>query len=211
MKRPRELKSYLALSGFALALALGLWFSRTTPVRVIEELCDPAELARLGPRGANPRVNEIIYWLHQAELDGDNPTNILSKALQQGGITEERAALVQTAMLINLRNARGLGVLTDANGNLDKLSRGRSAVITRGPYSNQLTEVDHVVPLSLAPEAGNELANLEIMAAGVNRKKGNRVTSKHVGHAEKLRAANLLSQESLERVKAQELRDVRQK
>lgn len=203
MRNVRERQSWLALLGLALVLGLGLWFIRPTPVRVIARLCDPLELAELGPRGANPRVNEIIYWLYQAELRGDNPTNVLSQALQRNDLNPARVELVQAALLINLRNARRLGLLTNAYDNLDHLSRGKSATITRGPYANQLTGIDHIVPLSLAPEVGNELANLEIMPAAVNRKKSNRVNSKHVSHAEKLHAASLLSQESLDRVKAQ--------
>jgi hypothetical protein len=100
-----------------------------------------------------------------------------------------------------MKIADELGLFTPENR--ESLSRGRSAVIAQGPYRGTVAEVDHIVPVSLAPEVGNELANLELMPAPLNRAKSNRVSERQLAHAEALAHAGLLSKTSLDRVRAQ--------
>ena len=57
------------------------------------------------------------------------------------------------------------------------------------------------MPISLAPEVGNELANLEMLPKTLNREKSNRVSERQLAHAERLREAGLLTGESYTRVK----------
>ena len=45
----------------------------------------------------------------------------------------------------------------------------------RGPYAGQIAEVDHIVPLAQAGGIGNELANLELLPATLNRAKSDKV------------------------------------
>jgi len=199
----QDQKSKLFLVVLAVAMAVAWWFGRATPERIIAGLADPEELATLGERGANPRVNELVFWLNAVELEGKNVTNVLAVVLRDVYPAESQRQLVQTALLRNLTIAHRLGLLTETNQNLEQLQRGRSPTITSGPYTGEKTEVDHIVPRSLAPETDNELANLELMPTSLNRKKSNRVNSRHVSHAEKLFQAGLLTVESLERVKTQ--------
>ena len=44
-------------------------------------------------------------------------------------------------------------------------------MLTRGPYAGHTAEADHIVPLAYASEVGNELANLELLWAALNRAK----------------------------------------
>lgn len=203
MQFTEEQMSKLFLVGLALLLFGGWWFTRLTPERAIAELADPDELASLRERGANPRVNEIVYWLHQIEADGANLTNVLASVLRRAYRPEEPRELVQAALLRNYTIAHRLGLLTEAHDNLHNLESGNSATICNGPYRGEKAEVDHIVPVSLAPEAGNCLANLELMPASLNRRKSNRVNSRHLALAEKLHAVGWLTAESLERVRAQ--------
>jgi hypothetical protein len=196
-------KSKLFLTILTALLALAWWFVRQTPEFAIAGLANPTELQTLGERGANPRLNQIIFWLHEAEQDGDNLTNVLAIALWTVYRNEAQRDLVQSGLLRNFTIARQLGLLTVAQQNLEQLRRGRAPTITAGPYSGEKTEVDHIVPRSLAPETDNELGNLELMPASVNRRKSNRVNSRQVTHAEKLFEAGLLKAESLERVRNQ--------
>jgi hypothetical protein len=196
-------KSKVFLSMLAAVLALGWWLVRETPEYAIAELANPTELRTLGERGANSRLNQIVFWLYEAEEDGRNLTNVLATALWTVYRNETQRDLVQSGLLRNFTIARQLGLLTNAHQNVEQLQRGRSATITIGPYAGEKTEVDHIVPRSLAPELDNELANLELMPASLNRKKSDRVTSRQVTHAEKLFAAGLLMPETLERVRTQ--------
>ena len=70
-------------------------------------------------------------------------------------------ALVKVSLLRNLKICDGLQMLDAENRVL--LRRGNAPVVRRGPYTGQKAEVDHIVPLAQAREAGNELANLEML------------------------------------------------
>lgn len=196
-------KSKVFLSMLAAVLALAWWLVRETPEFAIAELANPTELRTLGERGANSRLNQIVFWLHEAEGNGRNLTNVLATALWTVYRNETQRDLVQSGLLRNFTIARQLGLLTNAHQNLEQLRKGRAPTITSGPYAGEKTEVDHIVPRSLAPELDNELANLELMPASLNRKKSDRVNSRQVTHAEKLFAAGLLMPETLERVRTQ--------
>jgi hypothetical protein len=187
----------------AALVALGWWFVQQSPEFVIAGLADPMEFRELGERGANPRLNQIVYWLHEVEHAGDDPTKVLAVALARVYGSAAQRELVQAGLLRNLNIAHRLGLLTPEHDNLGQLHQGRSPRITMGPYAGEKTEVDHILPRSLAPEVDNELANLELTPASLNRQKSNRVNERHISVAEQFYQAGLLTAESRERVRAQ--------
>lgn len=194
------------IGSFALLMAgLLVWqFGPFQAVFAVAQLSDPAKLATLGPRGANPRLNKIVYWLHAAETRGLSPTTSITLAQWLNWTREPRASLVRESLLRNLKIAEALG-LFDAE-NQQRLRQGKAGIVTNGPYRNSPVEIDHIVPYSLAKEAGNELANLEMMPEPLNRRKSDRVGSRQLAQAEKLLAAGLITQESFARVKRQATR-----
>ena len=169
-------------------------------IRAVASLSDPGKLATLGERGANARLNKIVYWLDQAQRKGMSPETTIMIAQFLNGTREPRASLVKASLSRNLKIADGLGLLTDKNR--EALRRGKAAMVARGPYAGEPVEVDHIVPYSLAPEVGNELANLEMLPRTLNRSKSNRVGERQWAYAQKLFAAGLLSEQSLAKVKA---------
>lgn len=199
MRRPRRKFSFAAL---VLAL-LGAVLWQLPPIQAVfalSTLSDPRKLATLGERGANPRLNKIVFWLHEAEGWWLPPETALHCAQWLNGTPEPRASLVRTNLLRNLALATEFGLLTEPN--LTKLRRGSAATVTRGPHAGQAVEVDHIVPRSLAPEVENELANLELLPAALNRRKSDRVGERQVVYARQLHTAGLLTAASLERVTA---------
>lgn len=192
-----KLFSFLtALAGFL------IWqFSPIPALLAVGSLSDTAKLATLGPRGANSRLNKIIYWLDQARHRGLAPDTTIGIAQFYNRTQEPRAALVKSSLLNNLKIADELGLMTDENR--DRLRHGNAAIVTQGPYQGETVEIDHIVPYSLAPEVGNELANLELLPNTLNRRKSNRIGSRQLAHAEKLRAAGLLGRDSYNRVLAE--------
>jgi hypothetical protein len=192
-----------SVAGLALVLAgtLGWRFSPLQAVLAVSTLSDPAKLATLGKRGANSRLNKIVYWLDQSRSRGMSPETAVSLSQRLNSTTEPQASLVKASLLRNLKIADELGLLTAENR--ERLRRGNAAVVTRGPYAGANVEIDHIVPVSLAPEVGNELANLEMLPAPLNRLKSNRVGPRQLSHAEALAQAGLLSPESLARVRQQ--------
>lgn len=163
------------------------------------EQTDPAKLATLGPRGANPRVNRIVFHLHQAQTSGVPTAEALDRAFAQNGTTGLVATLSKETLLLNFSHAENWGLLT--RDNLEKLRRGDAAIITRGWHRGQAIDIDHIVPISLAPEAGNSLANLELLPASVNRSKGADVGLHELRFAGRLHEAGILSGGSLWRVR----------
>jgi 5-methylcytosine-specific restriction endonuclease McrA len=195
-KVPKKFKfasAILAVIGFA------VWqFTPLQAIFAISNLSDPAKLATLGERGANSRLNKIVFWLDVARNRGMGAETAISWAQTINGTGEPRASLVKAELARNLQIADELGLLTAENR--DRLKRGNAAIVTRGPYTGETVEIDHIVPISLAPEVGNELANLEMLPKTLNRKKSNQVGERQLSYAEKLCTAGMVSKESLEKV-----------
>ena len=195
---------FLGLSIATLVLAALAWagwnFGPGEGIRAVAALSDPAHLATLGPRGANPRVNKLVYWLHVCERHGASPSIALSCAFYLNKTTEPRRTFSKEALLRNMKIARELGLFTTENEEL--LRRGHSGHITRGPYKGSTVEVDHIVPYSLAPELGNELGNLELMPRELNRQKSNHVGDRQLALAARFQEAGMLSKEKYELLKA---------
>jgi hypothetical protein len=192
----------MGLFSVALATAGWLWWpvSPRPAVLAVANLSDPAKLATLSERGANPRLIKIVYWLDAARNRGLPPELAVDLAQVKNGTRDPRASLVRQSLLRNLKIADGLALFTPENK--ERMRNGRAPVVMRGPYAGSKIEVDHIVPLSLAKEAGNELANLEMMPQPLNRRKSNRVGERQLSHAQRLFDAGLLSRESLNRVQA---------
>jgi len=95
--------------------------------------------------------------------------------------------------LENLRIAKELGLLTPEG--MAELRRGKSATITKGQYAGQEAEADHVIPRTLCPELQNQVMNLELLPASLNRAKSNKVTERAKVFAKELYEAKLLSEE----------------
>lgn len=198
MKFGRPKHSFLL--GLLILVLAAVWqFNPVADVRTVAALIDPVKLAALGERGANPRLNKLIYWLWHAEQRGLSPESSLSWALWLNGQQEPQAGLVKESLLRNVKIATQLGLL-DAQ-NLDHLRHGRAAIVRSGPYRGEAVEIDHIVPYSLAPEVGNDLANLEMLPRTLNRRKSNLVNERQLAHAERLHTAGLLTQKSLDQVR----------
>jgi hypothetical protein len=154
----------------------------------IASLTDPAKLATLqSDRAANPRLLKCVYWLNDYKQRGFDPAATIREALTANGSAPKHAELVQAALLRNLDIAEKLGCLTPDN--LEKLRRGNSPTITRGPYAGEPAEVDHIVPISVVPKLRNEIANLELMPRTLNRRKGSKMGARQRDYLRKMNAA----------------------
>lgn len=74
---------------------------------------------------------------------------------------------------VNLLIANRLGLLTPAN--LEGMKRGKSPVVTFGPYAGEIAEVVHILPVAKFPQYGKEFWNLELMPQTLNRRKSDKV------------------------------------
>jgi hypothetical protein len=162
-------------------------------------LSDRTKLTTLsGARAANPRVHKIVYWLADARDRGLAPEAVIAEAQRLNGDQGARGRLVSEAMLRNLKIADGLGLLTPENR--DAMRRGHSPIVTRGPYAGEPAEVDHIIPVAVAPELAREIANLEIMPRTLNRRKAAKMGARQRDLAGKLFAAGVLTRAQYDRI-----------
>ena len=163
---------------------------------------DPKKLATLkGERAANPRLQRCIYWLATAEDAGQKPEDVLAAAAKVNGTSgSDYAGFIRWGLLENLRLAKEYGLLTQEG--MAELRRGKTATITRGQYAGQEAAADHVIPLKICPELGNQVFNLELLPASLNSAKGAKVGKRQVVFAGELRAAGLLSEQGYQAVQA---------
>lgn len=162
----------------------------------IASLIDPAKLATLGERGANPRIQKAVYWLNDARTNGQKPGEVLDSAIKRVGYTNKLAAkLTKDSLLRNLDIAEKLGCL-DAEG-LSEMRRGKSPTVRKGPYKGDQLSVDHIIPKVVCPELDKVIANLELMPLRMNESKNAKVGSRQRSLAKQFHAAGLLSASGL--------------
>jgi hypothetical protein len=107
----------------------------------IASLIDPAKLATLRQRGANPRIQKCVYWLATTRQAGQKPENVLDRAVALAGYKADAAKLTKDALLRNLDIAGKLGCL-NAEG-LAEMRRGNAPTVMKGPYKGDPLSVDH--------------------------------------------------------------------
>lgn len=173
-------------------------------VEKVAPLIDPAKLATLKERGANPRVQKYTYWLWMAKNDGVNPSVVASAAIRSVGMTNQLAAeLTKATMLRNVTIAERLGCFDKAG--LAEMRKGNAATVRRGPYAGDQLSVDHIIPRTVVPELDNVIANLELMPQRANSKKNANVGQRQRDLAQKLYQAGLLREAGLRAVAPRKL------
>ena len=153
---------------------IALWsqtvFAEQPAVLAIRSLTDPVRISTLkDPRACNDRLLKCLYWLFSAQTSGQAPAAVLEDSLAP----QARREMVKDALLRNLVIAGRLGLLTPDN--LEFMRRGKSPVINSGPYTGEIAEVDHILPVAKFPQFARSFWNLELMPKTLNRKKGDTV------------------------------------
>lgn len=179
----------------------------TNPADAVANLTDPAKLATLkGERAANPRLQKCVYWLAYAEERGEKPQAVLNESAKLNKTAgTSYAGFLSWGLLENLKIAKDLGLLNPEG--MSELRRGKSATITKGQYAGQEAESDNVIPRAVCPELQNQVMNLELLPASLNRAKSDKVTDRAKVFAKELYDAKLLSDAGFERLLASSCKD----
>ena len=190
------LKSLLAL---LLAATPSIIAAPSTAAVAVAAQTDPAKLATLkGERAANPRLQKCVYWLAYAEAQGEKPEVVLDESAKLNKTAgTPYAGFVSWGLLENLKIAKELGLLTPEG--MAELKRGKSATITKGQYAGQEAEAGLVIPKAVCPELQNQVMNLELLPASLNRSPSDKVTDRAKIFAKELYEAKLLSDEGWEK------------
>ena len=165
----------------------------------VAALIDPAKLATLAKRGANPRIQKVVAQLEDARRSGFAVSLVTSNAVTQAGYTNQHLfILTYTTLVRNHGIAEKLGVF-DVEG-MKEMGRGQSPTIRKGPYRNDQLTVDHIIPVAVAPELDNLIANLELMPGRMNSGKRDRMGARQYELAKQFRLAGVLTAERLEAI-----------
>jgi len=111
--------------------------------------------------------------MHQGVLQGLDVDQLITHATARYEDTDKHREITKCSLLKNYKRLVRSGCFTDEN--LTQLSRGYSATITKGRYTGQKMEVDHVVPKSLMPTLAKDFANLCYQPHSINREKSDAV------------------------------------
>lgn len=162
----------------------------------IASLIDPAKLATLRERGANPRIQKITAILWTAKTHGKNPEEITQQAVTLiGWGGSQKGELTGAAILRNLDIAEKLGSTTPED--IAAMKRGNAAIARRGPYAGDIVSIDHIIPRSVAPQLDNVICNLELLPLRLNQSKGDTIGDRQRDLARKLYAAGLFAKPEL--------------
>jgi hypothetical protein len=133
-----------------LVLALAL-FTLALPGRAadyaakIAPLIDPAKLATLGERSANPRVQKYVAQLAEARQAGVEVSNVVSRAVTLAGMKGEATTLTAEAMLRNLTIAERLGCLDKAGLRDMRRTPYRKPGVKAGPVGQPSQALERMV------------------------------------------------------------------
>ena len=141
----------------------------------VRSLLDESKIATLkGDRVCNDRLLKALYWLHEADTQGQDLGRLLDTALA----THSRPQMTKEALLRNVKICEGLGIFTPLN--LEGMRRGNSPTVSRGPYAGEPAEIDHILPFAKFPQYDREFWNLELMPRTLNRRKGDTVGQRQI-------------------------------
>ena len=170
----------------------------------IAALIDPAKLATLKIRGANPRILKItaILWLAKKpaaqQTKNQNPHEIVAAAIEKiGWKNTEKGRLTADAILRNLDILEKLGSTTPED--IDAMRHGKSPTVRNGSYAGDILSVDHIIPVAVAPELSNTIANLELMPLRLNQSKNDKIGERQRDLLQKFIAAELLEESKIPR------------
>jgi hypothetical protein len=168
---------------------------------LVAPLIDPAKLATLGDRGANPRIQKAVAILWAAKQGGTNPVSVASDAVTRiGWAGTAKGRLTADSLVRNLTIVESLGAVTPAD--IDAMKHGRAPTVRNGPHLGDIVSVDHIIPRAVVPELDNVIANLEFMPLKMNRSKNDHVGARQVSLAKDLRDAGLLGDAGYRQVMA---------
>ena len=157
---------------------------RNTSAKAISALCSPSKLAALKPgnRAANQRFRKLMFYVNQADERGVLPKAYIAQIYGEFKVAPyagKKHVYAPETERQNLEAQYRLGKIYGlyTADNLKLLKRGRSPFITRGEYQGEKAEVDHLIPVKIAPELECSMANLGWLPKSVNRKKSAKFTN----------------------------------
>lgn len=152
-------------------------------------------------RGSNETMRLVNYKIYQAHSDGLDIAKLLDLAQPKHRQPPALAQLNKQRFLYNLEKGIEYGIY-EGEENLKALAYGKAPTITKGEYTGERVDVEHIVPKSIAPGLDNILANLMWYPAPLNQSKNNTITEEALKIAQVFADQGILPMEELIEVKS---------
>jgi hypothetical protein len=151
---------------------------------------NPAIVAKLKDENAcNTRLNRCVYLMHEAAMRGLDIRSVITQAMARYDDTDSHCATTMCSLVKNYNRMVRFGCLTDEN--LLQLKKRNAATITKGRYTGQKMEVDHIVPKSLMPTLAKDFVNLCFQPQSINLEKSDAIARAQ------LRAVNIFARHGI--------------
>jgi len=161
-------------------------------IEALASLTDPAKLATVGERGANPRMHKIIYWLAVVRQNRGDLAAALDAAFDTFGWKgTPQGEETKLTLIRNFGRAENLGCFNAEN--LAAMRRGNAPIVRRGEWSGDKINIDHIIPRAKVPQLDNVLANLEYMPSRMNADKSDKIGDREITIARRFVAAGLIA------------------
>lgn len=139
----------------------------------------------------------LLYYVNKLEREKLDPGTIITEALNQLGLTEDRAAFVKDSLLANYDTAKKLRILEEPT-NLIRLEQGDPAQIRMKGWDGEPVGVGQIVPASVAPGLANCLPNLVLLPTVVRDARIGQLDADALEHAKALARFGFLDRITLE-------------
>src|ERR1043165_8232523 len=166
-------------------------------VKRFMQLTDKRDIAALGDqqRGANSRIRKLVYEIEASRQQGVDAKKALSEALKRNDYSGVEHKLTLNNVYGNWHSLKTFVPDALSGENLGRLKAGETPT-TEVRGIRQKLEVDHIVPVNVAPELGTKLHNLRLLAQTVNRSIQDQVPAAAMNRARDLKSAGLISDNS---------------
>lgn len=166
-------------------------------VKRFMQLTDKGAIAALKDqeRGANERIRKLIYEIEASKLQGVDAKKALTEALKRNDYTGFEHKLTLNNVYGNWHSLKTFVPDALSPENMARMKDGK-APTTEVRGIKQTLEVDHIVPVKVAPELGTKLHNLRLLAQTVNGSIQDRVPAAAMIRAQDLKAAGMMSDSS---------------
>ena len=171
----------------------------------LKPLLEPAKVATLqGNRALNSRLHKVLFWLNQAEKDGRNVPETLTRAMKMANADRRYAgtlldpAIDRAQILKTYDTAKAMKIF-DEDANLDLMRHGKAPWVNT-PWGRQQIWVEHEIPVSWENKLGNCWGNLSYETQKYNAMRGDKITERSMQKLLEYRNAGLLKQDRIDEI-----------
>jgi hypothetical protein len=142
----------------------------------------------------------LLHMSLSAERDGYKIEDTVKEAARSAGISSTHAAYVSQAILDSIAQGRRMQAFNEPQ-NLLAMERGEPPAAHAAGWEDEKLVVGNIIPPSLAPEAANALANMQLIPESVREIQGDYITAPQLDVARQWLQQKIITPESMNAIK----------